>query len=153
MRSTTGENNYSSSNLSGEGWPGNMQETVPVTLMVRMPRLAAALRFGPRSSRKMDSEGCTPRRSRHSLYILGSGLVIPSRQDSTTWGGTGPRKMTQNEKGFLESWHKCRWSWVLGIEPKALCMRGTCATTEPLPPSPGWLHLLTRKQAWRDSIG
>lgn len=61
-----------------------VQKIVTITLMVWIPRLAAALRFSPRSSRKMDSEGCRPSRSKHSLYILGSGLQTPSRQDSTT---------------------------------------------------------------------
>lgn len=60
------------------------QRAATLTLMVCMPRLAAALRFCSRSSRKMDSEGCRPSRSKHSLYILGSGLQTPSRQDSTT---------------------------------------------------------------------
>lgn len=81
-------------------------KTSDFTLMVWIPRLAAALRFIPRSSRKMDSEGCRPSRSKHSLYILGSGLQTPSRQDSTTWGRDRKERET-SPKVVLPCAHWC----------------------------------------------
>jgi hypothetical protein len=58
-----------------------------------MPRLAATFRLDPRSSRKIASEGCRLSLCRHSWNILGSGLQMPSRQDSTTCGERVALKM------------------------------------------------------------
>ena len=82
--------------------------------MVWIPRLAAAFRFGPRSSRKMDSEGCRPSLSKHSLYILGSGLQTPSRQDSTTWGrGRKERWTSLKVVFFLKRRPEGQWRFVI----------------------------------------
>ena len=91
-----------------------VQETVRITLMVRMPRLEAAFRFGPRSSRKMASEGCRLSRCRQSWYIRGSGLQMPSRQDSTTWGERVALKVPRALEGAISCNSKpCVKWWCL----------------------------------------